>query len=89
MTDPEPLHYAAFCAFLKMTLDSKQHGGVVNLCTHVIRDGMQCVGPFLDDHETSCGIWELRPGTNPSPLGESRPSLSRVYAAQQRPRPRE
>lgn len=86
MTEPGPLHYAAFCAHLKMTLDSKQIGGVVNICTHLVRDGMQCVGPFLDDHETTCGFWELKPGTNPKPLGEQTPSLSRAYAPQRRPR---
>ncbi len=87
MPEPEPPHYAAFCAYLKMTLDSRQIGGVVNLCTHVIRDGSGCVGPFLDDHETTCQLWEVKPGTRPAPLGEHRPSLSRVYAAQER-RPR-
>lgn len=86
MTETGPLHYAAFCKYLRMTLDSKQMGGVVNLCTHLVRDGMQCVGPFLDDHETSCGFWELKPGTNPQPLGEQRPSLSRAYAPQERGR---
>ena len=68
-----------------MTLDSHQPGGLANICMHVIREGSPCVGPFLDDHETTCQLWELRPGANPSPLGEHRPSLSRVYAA---PEPR-
>lgn len=74
------LHYAAVCAFLRMTLDSRQPGGVVNLCTHIIRDGMLCIGPFLDDHETTCGLWELKPGSVARPLGDHAPSLSRVYA---------
>ncbi len=58
----EPLRYAARCRFLRMTLDSKKVGGVVNLCQHIVRDGADCVGPFLDDTETACGLWELKPG---------------------------
>lgn len=45
-----------------MTLDSKRIGGVVNICQHVVRDGSDCVGPFLDDTETACGLWEPKPG---------------------------
>lgn len=33
-------------------------GGLKNICQHIIRDGRECVGPFLDDHETDCGLWE-------------------------------
>ena len=39
--------------------------GLLNLCRHIIRDGRECVGPFLDDTETSCGIWELREEHHP------------------------
>ena len=60
-TDPEP-RYAARCSYLRMTLDSKRMGTVVNLCTHIIRDGSECVGPFLDETETACGLWELKQG---------------------------
>ena len=83
-TEPQ-LRYAAVCTYLRMTLDSKQPGGVVNLCTHIIRDGMPCTGPFLDDHETTCGLWELKPGSVARPLGDHAPSLARVYAPQERP----
>lgn len=77
--------YAARCQYLRMTLDSKQIGGVVNLCQHVIRDGMQCVGPFLDDTETACGFWEQKPGTSWLGLGDAQPSMRRVYEPQRRP----
>jgi hypothetical protein len=33
-------------------------GNLVNLCQHIVREGSECVGPFLDDHETTCGLWE-------------------------------
>ena len=62
MSEPR---YAARCAFLRMTLDSKQMGTVVNICQHIIRDGSECVGPFLDDTETHCGLWEEKPGARP------------------------
>ena len=57
-----PPRYAARCRFLRMTLDSKRPGGVVNICQHIVREGADCVGPFLDDTETTCGLWELKPG---------------------------
>lgn len=28
------------------------------LCTHIVRDGRDCVGPFLEDMETDCRLWE-------------------------------
>jgi hypothetical protein len=28
------------------------------LCTHIVRDGKDCIGPFLDDVETNCGLWD-------------------------------
>jgi len=45
-----------------MTLDSKRMGTVVNICTHIIRDGSDCVGPFLDETETNCGLFEFMRG---------------------------
>lgn len=63
-----PPHYAARCAFNRMTLDSARIGGVVNVCQHGAREGMECVGPFMDDFETTCGFWELKPGTAATPL---------------------
>ncbi len=62
MSEEAEPRYASRCLYLRMTLDSNKIGGVVNICTHIIRDGRECVGPFLDDTETSCGIWEMKQG---------------------------
>ncbi len=56
---PGPPRYAARCRFVQVTLGSNPGGHLVNLCRHVVRDGMECVGPFLDDTETTCGLWEF------------------------------
>ena len=57
----DELRIAARCSYLKVTLGSRPGGNLVNLCRHIIRDGSACVGPFLDDHETQCGLWEPAP----------------------------
>lgn len=56
--DTPPPRYAARCLHLRVTMGERAGGHLVNLCQHIIREGRECVGPFLDDHETSCGIWE-------------------------------
>ena len=55
--DPQP-PYAANCRYLQMTFGGKPEEGLINICRHIIRDGSRCVGPFLDDTPTVCGIWE-------------------------------
>lgn len=57
-----PQRHAVRCLYLKMTMGEKPGSGLVNLCTHFIRDGRECVGPFLDETATSCGLWEEKPG---------------------------
>ena len=58
-----PTRFAAKCAYLQMTMGSHRLGqGLINICRHIIRDGRECVGPFLDDNETTCGLWEPKPG---------------------------
>ncbi len=53
------LHLAIQCQHLRRTIDSSRiDGPVVTLCTHTIRDGFDCVGPFMDDIPTTCGLWE-------------------------------
>lgn len=62
---------AARCRFVRMTLDREYGEGVRNLCQHVVREGRDCVGPFLDEWETDCGLWELRADAQPTPtVGE-------------------
>ncbi len=61
--DVAPDHrYAARCRYLQVTMGPRAGSGLLNLCRHIIRDGRECVGPFLDDTETSCGIWERQTG---------------------------
>jgi len=56
-----PARLAARCAFLQVTMGNHRLGeGLINTCRHIIRDGRLCVGPFLDDTETTCGLWERR-----------------------------
>ncbi len=86
MTEPVTPHFAARCAFLRMTLDSKRGEGVVNICQHGMREGMECIGPFLDDFETTCRLWELKPGSLPYLLGEYTPTRTHTYARQTRRR---
>jgi hypothetical protein len=54
---------AADCLHLRRTIDSSRSDGpLICLCAHPVRDGFDCVGPFLDDTETGCGLWEtVRP----------------------------
>ncbi len=52
--------YAANCRYLQMTFGNNPDAGLINLCRHIIRDGRECVGPFLDDTETQCGLWEQK-----------------------------
>ena len=54
--------YAADCRYLRRTIESgRLDGPVVTLCTHPIRDGFDCVGPFLDETSTECQLWEEHP----------------------------
>ena len=54
-----PTRFAAKCVYLQMTMGSHKLGqGLINICRHIVRDGSECVGPFLDDTETTCGLWE-------------------------------
>lgn len=63
MMDREPRRLAARCLYLQVTMGDHRRGqGLVNLCRHFVRDGRECVGPFFEDAETSCGLWEERPG---------------------------
>jgi len=56
------LRLAADCWFLKRTMDlSRRDEPLVTLCTHPVRDGFECVGPFMEDIPTTCGLWEPGP----------------------------
>jgi hypothetical protein len=49
------------CQWLRRTIDSSRPDPFVTLCTHIVRDGEDCVGPFLEDVETGCGLWSAAP----------------------------
>lgn len=64
MTDQwDDARVAMRCRFLRRTIDSKRaEGPVICLCEHPIRSGFDCVGPFIEDLPTSCGLWEEKTG---------------------------
>jgi hypothetical protein len=50
---------AVDCRWLRRTIDSSHpNNPFQTLCTHIIRDGKECVGPFLDAMETECKLWD-------------------------------
>ncbi|HEY4668618.1 MAG TPA: hypothetical protein VIH05_02470 [Tepidiformaceae bacterium] len=59
---------ASRCAFLRTTLGSDPGSGLLNVCKHIVRDGSQCVGPFLDDTPTTCGLFEPGPARTVPPI---------------------
>jgi hypothetical protein len=52
------LRLAVHCAHLKRSIAARRDEYSVAVCLHVVREGRECVGPFLDDLGTSCGLWE-------------------------------
>lgn len=48
-------------------LGDRPGSGLVNRCEHIVRDGMECVGPFFDEYETDCGFWEEGVRSIPQP----------------------
>jgi hypothetical protein len=59
----QPRRLAIYCRYLRRTIDPARNDTdhIVAMCTHVIRDGSDCVGPFLEDLPTDCQLWEPRP----------------------------
>ena len=56
-TDIDPL--AIQCRYLRRTIGSgRADGPVATLCEHPIRSGFDCIGPFIEDLPTDCGLWE-------------------------------
>jgi hypothetical protein len=52
------LRLAVHCAHLKRSAGPRRGEERSAVCLHVIREGRECVGPFLDDLGTTCGLWE-------------------------------
>jgi hypothetical protein len=61
---PFPLPPRAIeCRHLRRTIDSgRVDGPVVCLCEHPVRAGFDCIGPFIEDLPTDCGLWEAKNG---------------------------
>lgn len=57
-TDHAEEKYAIDCKHLKRTIDRERPDPYAMLCTHIVRDDKDCIGPFLEDIETECGLWE-------------------------------
>ncbi len=56
---PSSRRLAVDCRWLKRTLDtSTPDDPFLMLCTHIVRDGRDCIGPFLENIETGCQLWE-------------------------------
>lgn len=49
---------AVDCRWLRRTIDSSRPDPYAMLCTHIVRGDKDCIGPFLDNIETNCGLWE-------------------------------
>ncbi|HLF71161.1 MAG TPA: hypothetical protein VI759_03285 [Dehalococcoidia bacterium] len=62
---PSPL--AVRCVHLYRLLDPERREPVT-LCQHPVREGKDCIGPFLDDLPTTCGLWEAHPESELIPL---------------------
>lgn len=46
------------CQWLRRTIDSSRLDPYVMICNHIIREGKDCIGPFLENIETDCGLWD-------------------------------
>jgi hypothetical protein len=59
--------FAIHCRHLRRTLEPGRVEQFVALCLHPVREGKECVGPFLEDLSTSCGLWESSPQSQAIP----------------------
>ena len=66
-TRPAP-QLAVHCQFLNRSVVSTGADQATTLCMHPAREGRACVGPFLEDLTTSCGLWERNPQSHLIPL---------------------
>ena len=53
-------HLAVHCVYL-IQPSTRGVREPVTVCSHPAREGRECVGPFLHDLTTGCGLWEPHP----------------------------
>ncbi len=63
-------HLAVHCQYLRRTIEPGRPEPFLMLCQHPIRDGNECIGPFLEDLTTSCRLWEPHPQSHLIPIPE-------------------
>jgi len=63
LQDPLAVH----CQYLWRSIspDRRERSSV---CLHPVREGEECIGPFLEDLPTTCGLWEPHPESHLIPL---------------------
>jgi hypothetical protein len=61
---------AVHCQWLRRTIEPGRAEQFLTLCQHPVREreGKPCVGPFLEDLTTDCGLWEAHPQSHLIPL---------------------
>jgi hypothetical protein len=59
---------AIHCQYLTRALEPGRVEQFFAICQHPVREGKECVGPFLEDLATSCGLWEPHPQSHLIPL---------------------
>ncbi len=56
---PASERLAVECRWLHRTLDTAVRDDPYRMiCQHIVRSGSSCVGPFLENLETDCQLWE-------------------------------
>jgi hypothetical protein len=64
---PPPQPLAAHCQYLSRPAGFDRREPQLS-CTHPVREGRECIGPFLEDLTTNCGLWEAHPASHLIPL---------------------
>ena len=59
---------AVHCFYLKRGLVVGAPEQYLAVCQHPVRSGKECIGPFLEDLTTPCGLWESHPDAGLIPL---------------------
>ena len=74
MIDPAsaPTPFAAQCQYLWRS-QGPERREPASICNHPAREGRECVGPFLEDITTDCGLWEVHPDSHLVPLPQLLP----------------